>query len=95
MALRRVAWREACNEIGSMARALKCVAIRRRRLRSWNFCHRSYLEADQRLRELYADSDAWVREVILNAAGSGKFPNDRTITEYAREIWEAKPCPVP
>ena len=56
---------------------------------------RSYLEADQRLTELYADRDGWARKAILNIAGSGKFSSDRTIREYANEIWEAKPCPVP
>jgi glycogen phosphorylase len=56
---------------------------------------KSYLEADQRLRELYADSDAWARKAILNVAGSGKFSSDRTIAEYATQIWEVKPCPVP
>jgi starch phosphorylase len=56
---------------------------------------KSYLEADQRLLELYADPDAWARKAILNVAGSGKFSSDRTIHEYASEIWEAKPCPVP
>jgi starch phosphorylase len=55
---------------------------------------KSYLEADQRLLELYADPDAWARKAILNVAGSGKFSSDRTISEYASEIWEAKPCPV-
>jgi starch phosphorylase len=55
----------------------------------------SYLEADQRLRDLYADPDAWVRKAILNVAGSGKFSSDRTIAEYATQIWEVKPCPVP
>jgi starch phosphorylase len=55
---------------------------------------KSYLEADQRLCELYADSDEWVRKAILNVAGSGKFSSDRTIAEYATQIWEVKPCPV-
>ena len=55
----------------------------------------SYLEADQRLRELYADPDAWARKAILNVAGSGKFSSDRTIAEYAADIWKVKPCPVP
>ena len=56
---------------------------------------KSYLEADQRLTELYADRNSWTRKVILNIAGSGKFSSDRTIREYASEIWEVKPCPVP
>jgi starch phosphorylase len=56
---------------------------------------KSYLEADQQLRDLYANSDEWVRKAILNVAGSGKFSSDRTIAEYATQIWEVKPCPVP
>ncbi len=56
---------------------------------------KSYLEADQRMSELYANSDEWVRKAILNVAGSGKFSSDRTIAEYANQIWEVKPCPVP
>lgn len=54
----------------------------------------SYLQADQRLNDLYADADAWVRKAILNVAGSGKFSSDRAIAEYATEIWNVKPCPV-
>ncbi len=55
---------------------------------------KSYLEADQRLRELYANPDEWTRRAILNVAASGKFSSDRTIAEYATQIWEVKPCPV-
>jgi hypothetical protein len=54
----------------------------------------NYLEADRRLIELYGDPDAWAEKVILNVAASGKFSSDRTIADYAREIWNAKPCPV-
>ena len=54
----------------------------------------SYLEADQKLRELYADPHAWARKAILNVAGSGKFSSDRTIAEYAADIWNVEPCPV-
>lgn len=54
----------------------------------------SYLEADQRLVELYANPDAWVRQAIVNIAGSGKFSSDRTIAEYAADIWQVAPCPV-
>jgi starch phosphorylase len=56
---------------------------------------RSYLDADRRLCELYADEAGWARKAILNVAGSGKFSSDRTIAQYAAEIWNAKPCPVP
>ena len=54
----------------------------------------SYLEADGRLRALYADPAAWGRTAILNVAGSGKFSSDRTIAEYAADIWHVKACPV-
>ena len=56
---------------------------------------RAYLDADQRLVDLYAQPDDWARKAILNIAGSGKFSSDRTISEYANEIWKVKPCPVP
>jgi len=55
---------------------------------------KTYLEADQRLVELYTDSDGWARKAVLNVASSGKFSSDRTIAEYAADIWNAKPCPV-
>jgi starch phosphorylase len=55
---------------------------------------RSYLDADRRLVELYADQHAWARKAILNVAASGRFSSDRTIAEYAAGIWNAKPCPV-
>src|SRR5467141_2685269 len=55
----------------------------------------SYLEADRRLCALYADPEAWARKAILNVASSGKFSSDRTIPEYAADIWHVKPCPVP
>jgi glycogen phosphorylase len=54
----------------------------------------SYLEADARLCALYADPDGWARKAILNVASSGKFSSDRTIAEYAADIWHVKPCPV-
>ncbi|MBZ5656184.1 MAG: glycogen/starch/alpha-glucan phosphorylase [Acidobacteriia bacterium] len=56
---------------------------------------KSYLEADERLRALYADPGEWARRAILNVAGSGKFSSDRTIAEYAAEIWNVRPCPIP
>ena len=56
---------------------------------------KSYLEADERLCAFYAESDAWARKAILNVAASGRFSSDRTIAEYASEIWNVRPCPVP
>jgi starch phosphorylase len=55
----------------------------------------SYLKADQKLTNTYVNSDAWVHKAILNVAASGKFSSDRAIAEYASEIWNAIPCPVP
>ena len=55
----------------------------------------SYLDADRRLCDLYADPDGWARKAILNVAGSGKFSSDRTIAEYAAGIWNVQPCPIP
>jgi starch phosphorylase len=54
----------------------------------------AYLQADRQLIELYGDSTAWVRKAIMNVANSGTFSSDRTIAQYAAEIWDAKPCPV-
>jgi glycogen phosphorylase len=51
---------------------------------------KSYLDADGRLCQLYADSAGWARKAILNIAGSGKFSSDRTIAEYAKDIWNVK-----
>ncbi len=56
---------------------------------------KSYLEADEWLCASYADPDQWARKAILNVASSGKFSSDRTIAEYAEEIWNVKPCPIP
>jgi starch phosphorylase len=55
---------------------------------------KSYCDADAKLQELYANPDAWARKAILNIASSGKFSSDRTIAEYASEIWGVKPCPI-
>ena len=54
----------------------------------------SYLRADGSLCQLYLKPDEWAQKVILNIAASGKFSSDRTISEYADEIWNAHPCPV-
>jgi starch phosphorylase len=54
----------------------------------------SYCQAQHRLGVLYSDSSAWAHKAILNIAGSGKFSSDRTIAQYAAEIWKAAPCPV-
>jgi starch phosphorylase len=54
----------------------------------------SYSEAQTRLGELYADQENWSRKAVLNIAASRTFSSDRTISEYARDIWHVEPCPV-
>jgi starch phosphorylase len=49
---------------------------------------RSYIDAQQKAITCYQDKDAWVRKSILNTAASGLFSSDRTIAEYANDIWK-------
>ena len=53
-----------------------------------------YARAHKELDLCYSDPEAWSRKAILNVAASGKFSSDRTIREYADEIWNLKPSPV-
>lgn len=52
---------------------------------------RSYVAAQTRVAEQYLDRQAWLRKSILNTARMGKFSSDRTIREYADEIWSLEP----
>jgi glycogen phosphorylase len=54
----------------------------------------SYASAQNSVGALYGDAHAWVRKAILNVAASGRFSSDRTIAEYATEIWHTNPSPV-
>jgi starch phosphorylase len=53
-----------------------------------------YSEAHRRLGEIYRQPEEWFRRAVLNIASSGRFSSDRTVAEYARQIWRAEPCPV-
>jgi starch phosphorylase len=55
----------------------------------------SYAQAQTHVGQLYADPDAWSRKALINIATSGKFSSDRTIAEYAAQVWNTQPCPVP
>ena len=55
----------------------------------------AYIEAQERVDATYRDQAEWTRMSILASAGSAKFSTDRTIQEYADDIWHAKPCAVP
>jgi starch phosphorylase len=54
----------------------------------------SYVACQDRAAEAYLDQERWSRMAIVNIAKSGKFSSDRTILEYAKEIWEAEPVKV-
>ena len=54
----------------------------------------SYVEAHRKIDTLYRDEKNWAKMVMLNTACSGKFSSDRTIEEYAKEIWNLKKVKV-
>jgi starch phosphorylase len=55
----------------------------------------SYLEAQAQVDATYKDQAKWTKMSILSSAGCGKFSSDRTIREYAEQIWNVKPCKRP
>jgi len=55
---------------------------------------RDYLACQDRVDETYRDRTRWDRMSLLNIANVGRFSSDRTVLEYAREIWHIEPCPV-
>jgi len=54
----------------------------------------AYAEAHQRVEDTYLQPDVWARMAIMNVARVGQFSSDRTIKQYAEEIWKVKPHPV-
>ena len=54
----------------------------------------AYVACQEKVAQAFLDQKAWARMCLHNIAHSGKFSTDRTIAEYAREIWDIKPCPV-
>jgi starch phosphorylase len=55
---------------------------------------RSYIEAQERVDTAYRDQAGWDRKAILNVARAGKFSSDRTVRDYASEIWHVEPCMI-
>ena len=55
---------------------------------------RSYAEAQRKIDERYRDTNGWAKTVMTNTAKAGKFSSDRTIEEYATEIWHLTKTPV-
>ena len=56
--------------------------------------YRAYMEAQERVGVAYGDKEKWASMAIRNVAGSGKFSSDRTIGEYASDIWKLNPLQV-
>ncbi|PRW61019.1 Alpha-glucan phosphorylase cytosolic [Chlorella sorokiniana] len=52
----------------------------------------SYMDAQDEVDKLYRDQEEWTRRSILYTAGNGFFSSDRTIDQYAKEIWSVQPC---
>lgn len=54
----------------------------------------SYIEAHEEIYARYQDKERWLRSAAVNIANSARFSSDRTIDEYAAEIWHIEPCKV-
>ena len=57
--------------------------------------YESYIKCQEKVSAVYSDRRQWMKMVIQNIAHVGKFSSDRTIGEYAKDIWDAKPCVIP
>jgi starch phosphorylase len=55
----------------------------------------SYLDAQERVDQTYKNQEQWIKKSILGAIHMGKFSSDRTIREYAQDIWKIEPIEVP
>ncbi len=55
---------------------------------------KAYVEAQKEVEKLYNDKDYWAKMCLINIAQSGFFSSDRTISQYAEEIWNIKPIEV-
>jgi starch phosphorylase len=53
--------------------------------------YESYAQCQEEVEIVYRDQDEWTRRSILSTAGMGKFSSDRSIAEYAQDIWNASP----
>uniref|UniRef100_A0A673K6I5 Alpha-1,4 glucan phosphorylase n=1 Tax=Sinocyclocheilus rhinocerous TaxID=307959 RepID=A0A673K6I5_9TELE len=53
--------------------------------------YEDYIKCQEKVSALYKNTKEWTKMVIHNIAGCGKFSSDRTIAQYAREIWDMEP----
>jgi len=56
--------------------------------------YQSYIDEQEKVNTAYANTKKWQSMSIINTANSGKFSSDRTIREYAKDIWQAKPVAI-
>ncbi|MDJ0590661.1 MAG: glycogen/starch/alpha-glucan phosphorylase [Pleurocapsa sp. MO_226.B13] len=56
--------------------------------------YQAYVDCQEQVSKAYLDREHWTRMSILNVASMGKFSSDRTISEYAAEIWNVQPVPI-
>ncbi|MCE9501351.1 MAG: glycogen/starch/alpha-glucan phosphorylase, partial [Leptospira sp.] len=56
--------------------------------------YQDYFDCQRKVAEEFKNKDLWTKKSILNVARMGKFSSDRTIAEYAKEIWNVKPVSV-
>ncbi len=54
----------------------------------------SYINIQKEVGEKYSDRNSWMKSSLMNIANAGKFSSDRTIYEYAKDIWNIKACHV-
>ena len=54
----------------------------------------AYVKAHEEICRKYADQSAWAKSCLINIAKSGYFSSDRTINQYAEEIWNIKPLKI-
>lgn len=53
------------------------------------------LDLQAKVDKTFVDREKWTKMSIMSTAGSGKFSSDRTIRQYADDIWHIKPCVRP
>jgi starch phosphorylase len=56
--------------------------------------YQSYIDAQDKVAELYRNNESWTKKSILNVARAAKFSSDRSVKEYAQKIWKVKPIKI-
>ena len=57
--------------------------------------YEAYVRKQKVVEIAFRDKEEWARKAIINTARVGKFSSDRAILQYAEEVWNLKPVPVP